>query len=70
MRLIESIKDVEGIRTGEQYVFVGYPDPPVTEAELEEFDSRFKQAQRLERSIEDAILVEIAKEPDCEKETT
>ena len=61
MREINTLEDVVGIKAGESYIFTGYPDPPVTDEEIEKFDDNFAAAQKLEASLEQAIADELAK---------
>ena len=59
MRLIKKIKDVKGIKSGEQWVFDGYPEPPETYQKADSFAKDFQTAQELKKKIEDAISEEI-----------
>ncbi len=57
MLVIKNPKDADKVRiAGDQYFVDVYPDPPVTDEEVADYEERFQAASKIETQIEAVIL--------------
>ena len=55
MLVITTLKEAKQVKFGDQYFVDVYPEPPVTDEEIEGFGKAFQKAQELEARIEKQI---------------